>query len=36
MLFNESIAWNIRYNIKDTSVDELIWAAQSANYYPQQ
>jgi ATP-binding cassette, subfamily B (MDR/TAP), member 1 len=34
MLFNESIAWNMRYNLTSISDKDLSWAARAANYYP--
>jgi len=36
MLFNESIGWNIRYNLTNASDQDLVWAAKAANYYPKE
>jgi len=34
VLFNESIEWNIRYNMQEASSEEVIEAAEKANFRP--
>ena len=34
VLFNESIEWNIRYNMRDVGDEEVIEAAEKANFRP--
>lgn len=33
-LFNESISWNIKYNHKEATLDEIVKAAKQANFDP--